>query len=201
MSRASEDRPATLREISHELLAAMESAAVAETEEEADQAQALIWAWTDAEIAKVDRIRDFVRHCEVMEQAAKEEYAVQKMRAEQWAKRRERLLECCRLIMEQTGRDRIEGRTGYLLLRGNGGKRAVEIDQPELVPDEYCSVDAEISGPKAVAAAKMLSTCTDVTIKWVRRPVRARIAEALERGEGVPGCTLRERGAHVEVKP
>jgi len=104
-----------------------------------------ITAYIRQEVVKVDNIRAFWRHCELMRDAAKAEAETQAQRAKAWASRLDRLKETCRSVMETipfpTGKPRkLEGRTGSLLLKANGGKQAVEISNESMVPDELCTV-------------------------------------------------------------
>ena len=98
-----------------------------------------------AEIRKVDGIRAFWRHCELMAHAAKEEADVQTARSRAWKNRLDRLKDTVKLVMETIpfpdGKPKkLEGRTGALYLKANGGKQAVEIHDESLVPDELCTV-------------------------------------------------------------
>ena len=98
-----------------------------------------------AEIRKVDGIRAFWRHCELMASAAKEEAEVQTARSKAWKDRLDRLKDMVKLVMEtipfpENKPKKLEGRTGALYLKANGGKQAVEIHDESLVPDELCTV-------------------------------------------------------------
>lgn len=109
-----------------------------------------IGEYIGAEIRKVDNIRAFWRHCELMRDAAKEEARVQSDRSKAWASRLDRLKETCRSVMETipfpTGKPRkLEGRTGSLTLKANGGKQAVEVTDESLVPDELCMATVMMS--------------------------------------------------------
>lgn len=171
--------------------AAMEAIAVIDNQ---------IREYITAEIRKVDNIRAFWRHCELMRDAAKEEARVQSDRSKAWGARLDRLKATCALVMESipfpAGKPKkLEGRTGVLLLKANGGKQAVEVTDESLVPDELCTV-----------------TVTMLAIEWhrgtnlrtisvgPRTPSRSLIGEQLANGEGVPGARLAERGNHVECK-
>ena len=56
--------------------------------------------YVTAEIRKVDNIRSFWRHCELMRDAAKEEARVQSERSKAWGARLDRLKATCALVME-----------------------------------------------------------------------------------------------------
>ena len=100
--------------------------------------------YIETEIRKVDGIRSFWRHCELMRDAAKIEAEQQAKRSAQWAGRLERLKSMCKTVMESMpwpeGKPKkLEGRTGALYLKANGGK-AVEITDRGLVPPEFQEV-------------------------------------------------------------
>ena len=80
-----------------------------------------------------------------MRDAAKEEARVQSERSKAWGARLDRLKATCALVMESipfpAGKPKkLEGRTGALYLKANGGKQAVEVTDESLVPDELCTV-------------------------------------------------------------
>ena len=98
-----------------------------------------------AEIRKVDGIRAFWRHCDLMAAAAKEEAELQAARSKAWKNRLDRLKDMVKLVMEtipfpEGKPKKLEGRTGALYLKANGGKQAVEIHDESMVPDELCTV-------------------------------------------------------------
>ena len=138
-----------------------------------------------AEIRKVDGIRAFWRHCELMASAAKEEAEVQTARSKAWKDRLDRLKDMVKLVMEtipfpENKPKKLEGRTGALYLKANGGKQAVEIHDELLVPDELCTV-----------------TVTYVAAEW--KAIEKRVAEArpwqpalsnVKVGQRVPSLSL-----------
>lgn len=106
-----------------------------------------------AEIRKVDGIRAFWRHCELMAQAAKEEAETQAARSKAWRNRLDRLKQTVQLVMETipfpAGKPRkLEGRTGALLLKGNGGRPAVEVYDESLIPNECKTVTITMTVPR-----------------------------------------------------
>lgn len=100
--------------------------------------------YVDAQVKKVDDIRAFLVHCQVMADAADLEAARQKRNAKAWQARYDRLKNLCQYTMERFEVKRLDGKTGSLLLKGNGGKQPVEITNPELVPDEFCVYEGAI---------------------------------------------------------
>lgn len=153
--------------------------------------------YVSAEIKKVDNIRSFWRHAEMMQSAAAEEAKLQSARAKAWEQRLKRLKETCLVVMETipfpAGKPKkLEGRTGSLMLKGNGGRQAVVISDESLVPDEF----------KTVTMTKTVSEWWAIHVlpEGPQVPSVSLIAAELERGEGVPGCSLAPRLSHVEVR-
>ncbi len=209
----------------HELFDAWQSA---ETPEEVEAAEVAIRACAEAEVREVDNIRRYWRACDQMAAAAKHEAATQTERARLWESRRERLKAVVYAVMDQFKLKKIEGQTGSLLMKSNGGKQAVEVYDESLVPDEYCTVTVTMPvkiwnatvalqrAPKSEGAELHPSVKVSP-----RAPANSLIAEALNRncplceGEGVlkgcvecggsgkqsvPGCRLAPRGVHVECR-
>lgn len=192
-----------------------------------------IRGYVEREIRKVDSIRGALKYAEMIVTAAREEADLQKQRAKVAQGRIDRLKDICRFVMEampwEAGRmRRLEGRTGSILLKTNGGALAVAITKPDLIPEELVQYTGTISG----AAWKWLSDYLDgQSHKWgwmerqdvqmERIPHKGRIAAALEKkcptclGEGevcitdagrslCPGCDgdgkARVPGAHFETR-
>ena len=184
-----------------------------------------------AEIRKVDGIRAFWRHCELMASAAKEEAEVQTARSKAWKDRLDRLKDMVKLVMEtipfpENKPKKLEGRTGGLYLKANGGKQAVEIHDESLVPDELTQVSVQMSGIAWKELLALAGAESDyASAKVTRAPWLSLIAERLAQkctrcagngnliiqgivcdecgGSGrqsVPGARFAERGSHVECK-
>lgn len=179
------------------------------------------------EVSKVDGIRAVCRRLKLEAEAAEAESDRQRVRM----KRAEDLLAkikiCAQVAIEMTGKKRIEGKTGYLLLKGNGGVRPLQVDGWDSeerrwvgnltpLPPEYVLVHVKIPVSLLSKLAEHWSNVTQVSTE----PNQALIREALVAicpecdgalatcklcaGTGkqtVPGARLLERGQHVEVKP
>ncbi len=128
---------------------------VDEFDREEKQLRADLQAYAQAHVRKVDGIRAYLKHCELMIDGARREIATQKANEEAWEARRDRLKALCIDVMttfrteELQGRTgsiklRLDGETGSFLLKGNGGKQPVRIDNSELVPDEFCVYEGAI---------------------------------------------------------
>ncbi len=107
------------------------------SEEEKAVADSEIQKYVEAEIKKVDRIRNFLRHCDLMADAAKFEADAMRRRGQQWEERGRRLKELCITAMNARGQKRLEGQSGTLRIQAAGGKRALKITRDDLVPNQY----------------------------------------------------------------
>lgn len=94
---------------------------------------------------KVDGIRGWWRHCEMLALAASEEAKRQAARGKAWGARLDRLKAMCCSVMDAAGLKKLEGNTGYLSLKSNGGKQPVIVTDPALVPDEFCEITVTMS--------------------------------------------------------
>ena len=104
-----------------------------------------ITAYMAALPAKVDSVRHVWKRIEVLIQEAADEVKFQSKRGQHLKEDLERLKDYCQRCMElidwKPGKPRkLEGRSGYLLLKGNGGRPAVEVYDESLVPDDLCTV-------------------------------------------------------------
>ncbi len=202
----------------HELFDAWQNA---ETPEEVVAAEVAIRACAEAEVRKVDGIRRYWRACDQMAAAAKHEAATQTERARLWESRRERLKAVVYAVMDQFKLKKLEGQTGQLLLKGNGGKQAVDIYDESLVPEFYKTITVSMALSQWNALLRLAEVTGVADAKSTISPSNSLIAEVLNRncplceGEGalkgcaecggsgkqsVPGCRLAPRGQHVEVK-
>lgn len=129
-----------------------------------------------AEIAKVDNIRGYLRHCEMMAGAARQEADRQASRARRWEARIDRIKSSCVKALRDAGKTKVEGRTGILRAQKNGGKLALEITDEKQLPTEY----------------------TPMVIMY---PVdNEKLRADLEAGKYVPGAKLGERGFHLRTE-
>lgn len=212
----------------HSLLLMREEEGITDEERAAIDGQ--IRVWCDAQLAKVDGIRGYLKHAKMMEEAAAAEAASLRTRAAIWEARAKRLKEFVIAIMEQRGVNRLEGRTGQLRIQANGGKRSLRITCVDLVPDEYQLVTITIP---IRTWANLCRTATGVDLKELLEIKESRainesaVRKVLEskceacgglgiyamdgvayeceacNGTGhqlVPGAELEERGSHLRVE-
>jgi len=166
-----------------------------------EAAEVAIRACAEAEVRKVDGIRRYWRLCDQMEAAAKFEAETQRNRAQMWDARRARLKALVYDVMTAFHLKKLEGQTGTLSMKGNGGRQAVEIQNPDLVPSEYMRVTVDMAGPVWEEIVKGMGQ------QWIKEnvgrtstvPSLSLIGEALEK-DAVAGCRLLDRGHHVEVR-
>lgn len=108
--------------------------------------EAELQTYAAAHVRKVDSIRQYLKHCELMIDGARREVATQKAHEEAWEARRDRLKALCVDVMQEFQAKRLDGSTGSLMLKGNGGKQPVRIDIPEMVPTEFSMWTGSVSG-------------------------------------------------------
>lgn len=127
----------------HELMTVWQEA---ESPEAVQAAEVEIRAYACAEVRKVDGIRRYVRACESQAAAAKAEMTAQAQRVRMWEARRDRLKQFVFDAMQSFGVKRIEGETGSLMIKGNGGKQAVTVTDESLIPEGLCEYSGSIPG-------------------------------------------------------
>lgn len=181
----------------------------AETDEQRSQCDEAIRAYVKAEVQKVDGIRAYLKHCDLMEAAAKQEAQRLTAKAKMWEVRRERLKEICQAVMGEVGKRRLEGRVGVLRIQQNGGKRPVLLNAPAMVPEELCQYEGRISGAAWERLRYLLSqVCASAQdaffgrqdVQMERKPMLGSIGARLEAGEPVPGASLGVKGEHLRVE-
>ena len=175
-----------------------EGLSVDEREQAVAAVDEAIAQYTRSELQKADSIIGFCRHLKMLETSAKEQAAYQSKRAATAGALLSRIKGIAQSAMEAAGKKRIDGRTGYLLVKNNGGLAPLKI-QEDVLPDEYRDITITISAgmfevlrgihPELVSAKATSSV-----------PANDRIRKALAEGTGVPGAWLEERGSHIEVK-
>jgi hypothetical protein len=173
-----------------QLVAAREDAAAdmeISEDERRDRLQVIDTALADyirQEITKVDNVRSYLMHCKLMADAARAERAAMEARVRIWEARESRLKGICISALDAADKKRVEGKTGSLSVRGNGGLQPLVVDQQEMVPDEVC-VWVGTVGPAVWKRIQMLAI-TDPATKLERQPSNAAIREAL--GKPCPEC-------------
>lgn len=156
-----------------------------------------IAAYVQAQVRKVDSLRSFFKYAEMMVAAAEAEARLQKSRAQRWQVRIDRLKHACQCVMEAMPWKpdqvrRIDGKTGSLLLKTNGGKQEVVITQESLIPEGLVQYEGRISGEllrrvkSLFVSARWPSTLKEMMLGFERVPHKGRIAEALS--QPCPKC-------------
>ncbi len=181
----------------HEMVDIWQEAQTPEAIEEAEQA---IRVYIEAEVRKVDNIRKYVRFCDAQSAAAKAEAALQRSRQAVWEARADRLKQFVYDVMQSFRVKKLEGNTGSLAIKGNGGKLPLSIVSETLVPDDFCDVTITMTVPAWRALVTRANVEAVQGAKVTRAISNDRIRAALEAGEGVPGARLGERGSHLEVR-
>jgi Siphovirus Gp157 len=159
--------------------------------------------------AKVDGIRAYIRSEENAVDVHKAEAAYHAAKAKQAAANVERVKAMCLEVMQHFGQKLYKGALHTIRRCGNGGVKPLVIRQPELLANYMMAVTVTVRldawlDIMAMAAAAAPNTTTLLELQEITRcakphPDAIRIRSALERGEGVPGCELVERGEHVRL--
>ena len=189
-----------------------------------------ITAYMAALPAKVDSVRHVWKRIEVLITEAADEVKFQSKRGQHLKADLERMKDYCQRCMEliewKPGKPRkLEGRSGYLLLKGNGGRPAVEVYDESLVPDDLCTVTVTMNATSWAilssddAYGPALRKCQAPRVPSLSL-IAARLSERCEHCDGapavgtkdecqfcggsgkasVPGARLKEPGSHVECK-
>lgn len=187
-----------------ELLAAREEATEPEQCTELENA---IRLYVEGQVRKVDGVRAYVRNCEAMAAAAKEEAERQAERARVWTEKGKRFKQFILDVMQAFGLKKLEGRTGTLTVCSNGGKQPVTITDETLVPDEYCSYTLTFTGAEFAELLRDMKNESEsfglkagaLAATARRKADEDRMREALQAGP-VAGARLEPRGVHLRVK-
>lgn len=171
----------SLFQLEAQLVELMEFRDLCETDEERLAAEKAIGDYIQLEIAKVDGVRGYLLHCEAKAEEsdalckiALKEADRQRARRDAWQSRADRLKQVCVGVIQMTGKKKLEGRTGSLMVKGNGGKLPLLIEDELSIPMSFCDI--------------------------VKVPRKEDIRRIIEGGIDVPGARLGERGVHLEVK-
>jgi hypothetical protein len=150
--------------------------------------------------AKVDGIRNYIRWQENEAQVRQEEAKEQAILAGRAQDNIERMKEVLLWCMQQLGKTKLEGALHWIRRQGNGGLKPLIIRQPELVPLGLLKTTVTLDTHLWRSIVRELLEGEDRCVYRVDTvPNNEAIRAALERGEGVPGCELGERGEHVRV--
>lgn len=109
-----------------------------------------IAAYMKAEVQKVDGVRGWWKHLEMMRDAAKDEARTMQDRAQAFDRQLTVLKSAILVTLEEmqwrAGKPRkLEGKTGSISLVGNGGRQPVVITNETLIPDEYRTVSVKMN--------------------------------------------------------
>lgn len=190
-----------------ELFDARDEADTPEAQRACEQAIAEYFA---REVSKVDAIRGLYKHFDALAVAARQEARDIATRAQIFERRCDSIKEMAKVVMEANGLTRLEGRSGRLLLKGNGGLQPLEVTDPAQVPDECCKMVGWLGADMWAELIRFYEMTENgqqpvffeagVDYKLERVVDNDRTRTVIEQEGGVPGARLGERGKHVEVK-
>lgn len=174
-----------------------------ETDAEREQVDQAIAAYIAAEITKVDGIRSYMLHCQIMSAAAQEEAERQRVRAKQWEARAANLKAMCLRVLQSAGKKKVEGRTGALMVKGNGGLAPLNVTDESMIPEECCVYAGKIAGPlwlrTVVVCPWLEQPFAGEAVKMERQVVNGLVRDSLKVGP-VAGAFLGDRESHLEIK-
>ena len=157
-----------------------------------------IAAYMAALPAKVDSVRHVWKRIEVLITEAADEVKFQSRRGQHLKEDLERLKDYCQRCMEliewKPGKPRkLEGHSGAIYLKGNGGRPAVEVYDESLVPDDLCTVTVTMNATSwAILASddaygSALRKCQAPRVPSLSL-ISARLSEACPKCAGLPMC-------------
>ncbi len=153
------------------------------------------------EVQKVDGIAAMLREFKRREQIELDEADRIVKRARRWKERHAGLEARCIEVMQASGKEKLEGQHNTLALRKN--PPAVEIAQPELVPEEYQTITITLPFAMWADFQETYEFSDSREAKMIKlakvgppTPMKAEIARVLKSTEPCPKC----KGAGV-IKP
>lgn len=193
----------TLFDIERALVDLLSEYEECQNDDERTNVQNAIEAYVAAEVEKVDGVRAYLRHSEIMAAAAQQEAERFRERAKAWQSRADRLKDACLRIMSGAGKKKLEGRTGALLVKGNGGLAPLVITDETMIPEECVVYTGKIAGPLWLRTLKqcpwMEAEFAGSSVQMKREVNNGLVREALAKGP-VAGAFLTDREKHLEVK-
>lgn len=219
-----------------EVEAAMYGSSSVPGDENGERAQELIEIdraireYVRAEVGKVDNIRGFLKHAEMMRDAAAEEAKAQLKRAQAWGRRIDRVKQMVFDVMQESGQKRLNGEKGAFLVKGNGGLQPLIVTDEAAVPRACVKYEGWIGGElwgRIMELLPLISRRFGAPFACDYRMTRVvdneRTRDVLKSAcsgcagngiipdetcpicggsgtEPVPGARLGERGQHLEVR-
>lgn len=158
-----------------------------------------------AEVRKVDGVRGYILHEEMLEQAAKAEKERQAASEKGHHDAVEHVKKLALFVMDEIGESRLQGKTGTIRAQNNGGLVPLAIPQPELVPDELVRYEGTWSA-NVWETMKTYRFHQLPGIKMTKVPDNAAIRAELEKscamcdGTGGCGCARPSCACHQSEK-
>ena len=159
----------------------------------------MIRQYVRAEVKKVDGCAAAIKQYDTMAEVHLEESDRLRRLAEREQETADRIREMVITVMQEFGEKKLQGRINTLAVLGNGGVQPLTIAQPDLVPLDLKRLDVEISAKDEATVWNLLCEHHIPFLMGEANPHNALIRERLQRGEGVPGCRLEERGVHLII--
>ena len=180
---------------------------VAERDETLKAADQHIAEYVARELTKADNIAAFLRECDRRADLEDEEIARLQARKRKWQAWHDRLEECTIRAMQIAGKREIDGAHNTLKLRKNPA--SVEILQPEMIPMEYCTQTVKIQQSVWDSVMRLLEVHNqELFLRMAEcgmhghgpEPMKREISNVLKRGDGVPGCRLKDDTVRLVIE-
>jgi hypothetical protein len=204
MSTAIAERKPSLYEIETSLQLLMQDREETQDPEELAAIDAAIQEYVGKEIAKVDRVRSYIRYAESKVLAAKQAASDATSYAQIWENRIRRVKDAALMAMQTTGAKRLEGTAGTLSVRGNGGVTPLIVTDESLLPLHCIKVRGALPADVFDSILRILAVHDQSRLiravqdaEFKREPdngaIRAKLLEPCER---CGGAGIREGSQH-----
>jgi hypothetical protein len=160
--------------------------------------ECLIRDYLKAEVRKVDGCAFAIKEFEARAAARSQEAERMKASADRDAETAKRIKAMVLEVMQEFDEKKLPGRLFTITRQVNGGVQPLTISQPDLVPLSCKRVTVSIRGESVSDFARQFGG--QYRIVDDLHPDQKDIRETLERGEGVMGARLEDRGEHIRIK-
>lgn len=151
-------------------------------------------------VAKADSIGFAVKEYEARAEARKAEAERMRASADRDAETAKRIKAMVLEVMQEFGEKKLPGRLFTITRQGNGGLSPLLIAQPDLIPDRLKMVMVKMSLDAWQHMRKFFEGAQVACEVSAPEPNGSAIRGILERGEGVPGARIGDRGEHVRIR-
>jgi hypothetical protein len=171
---------------------------IAEKQAALDAVDKAIVEYVTAEVRKVDNIARYLVELKARREAILDEQERLGAIAARMIRQEDRVKALVLQVMQDCDVKKLEGKIGTLRRVGNGGVQPVEVTSPNIIPKKFKRITVTMN-LEAWALARRTVLRAEEIKESLAEPDLTAIRQQLERGEGVPGAVLKERGEHLRV--